>query len=130
MGSADEPKALGRAVPLVSTLTGAQILSRDVRAIQSRAALRIDVLAFGDVVRYFIEERPAGPGRPAGALLRQRRLGAERPKRYLQFFLDDGDRPLLDRHGVAYGRVVEAPRVDEELAAAFARHHSDLLIFR
>jgi hypothetical protein len=131
MSSADEPKTPNRAVPLVSTLlTGAGIPSRDTLAIQSRTELPMDVLTFSDVARYFTEERPAAPGIAAGALLRQRRLGAERPKRYLQFFLDDRDRPLLDRHGVAYGRVVQAPGMDEELKAAFARHHHDLLIFR
>ena len=132
MSSADEPKTLNWAAPLVSTLpAGAEILSRDVREIQSRTELYMDVLTFSDVARYFIEERPAEPGVSAGALLRQRRLGAERPKRYLHFFLDDGDRPLPDRHGVPYGRVVQALRIDEELAAAFAAHRNDdLLIFR
>jgi hypothetical protein len=131
MSSADEPKTPNRAMPLVSTLpTGAGIPSRDMLAIQSRTEFHLDVLTFSDVARYFIEERPAEPGISAGALLRQRRLGAERPKRYLHFFLDDRDRPLPDRHGVPYGRVVQALRMDEELAAAFARHRSDLLIFR
>jgi hypothetical protein len=131
MSSADEPKAPDRAVPLVSTLpTGGRILSQDVRAIKSRTPLRTDVLAFSAVVRYFIEERPAEPGISAGALLRARRLGVERPNSYFHFFLDDGDRPLADRHGLPYGRNVEAARVDEELAAAFARHDNDLLIFR
>jgi hypothetical protein len=131
MSSADEPKTPNWAAPLVSTLpAGAEILSRDVREIQSRTELHMDVLTFSEVVQYFIEERPAEPGISAGALLRQRRLGAGLPKRHLQFFLDDQDRPLLDRHGVAYGRVVQAPGMDEELAAAFARHRSDLLIFR
>jgi len=131
MSSADEPKTPNRAVLLVSTRpAGVEILSRDVRAIQSRPELWVDVLAFSDVIRYFIEERPAEPGISVGALLRQRRLGAGLPKRYLQFFLDDQDRPLPDRHGVPYGRVVQAVRVDEELAAAFARHKDDLLIFR
>lgn len=132
MSSADEPKTPNRGVPLVTTLpAGARILGSDVRAIQSRPELRVDVLAFSDVVRYFIEERPAEPGISVGALLRQRRLGAGLPKRYLQFFLDDQDRPLPDRDGVPYGRVVQALRVDEELAAAFAAHRNDdLLIFR
>lgn len=131
MSSADEPKTPNWAVPLVSTLpAGAEILSRDVREIQSRTELHMDVLTFSEVIQYFIEERPAEPGISAGALLRQRRLGAERPKRYLHFFLDDGDRPLPDRHGVPYGRVVQALRIDEELAAAFASHRNDLLIFR
>jgi hypothetical protein len=44
--------------------------------------------------------------------------------------MGDGDRPLPDRHGVPHGRNVEAARVDEELAAAFARHDNDMLIFR
>ena len=132
MSSADEPKTPDRAAPLVSTLpTGAGIPSRDMLAIQSRTELPMDVLTFSDVARYFIEERSAEPGIAAGALLRQRRLGAERPKRYLHFFLDERDRPLADRHGVPYGRVVQALQIDEELAAAFAAHRNDdLLIFR
>jgi hypothetical protein len=37
---------------------------------------------------------------------------------------------LPDRHGIPYGRIVQALQMDEELAAAFARHRNDLLIFR
>jgi hypothetical protein len=131
MSSADEPRTLHRAGPLVSALlTRARFLGRDIRAIESRTTLVIDVLALSDVVQYFVEERPAEPAISAGALLRQRRNGTGQPDRYFQFFLDGRGRSLPDRHGVPYGRIVEAARVDEELAAAFAKHDNDLLIFR
>ncbi len=92
-----------------------------------RAARGIDVLTFHDVVRYFIESRPADPRIAAGALLRQRRRYTTR---YLQFFIDDNDRPVLNNSGIVYGRALEAARVDEELAAAFVGHDNHLLIFR
>ena len=91
MSSADEPKTPDRAAPLVSTLpTGAGIPSRDMLAIQSRTELPMDVLTFSDVARYFIEERPAEPGFAVGALLRQRRLGAERPSAIFTSSLTSG----------------------------------------
>ena len=72
MSSADETKTPHRAVPLVSPLlTGARMLGHGVLAIESRTTRGIDLLTFSDVIRYFIEDRPAESGhlgrRPATA---------------------------------------------------------------
>lgn len=100
---------------------------RILRGQRKQAVVTTALLTFGDVVRYFTDNRPADPGIVAGALLRQRRGGKVR---YVHVFLDDGDKMVVGRDGVPYGRVVRAAQVDDELATAFGRGDNDLVIFR
>jgi hypothetical protein len=128
MNSADDSKPMHRADSLFSSfLKNFSRADRIVLDMGDPSARGIEVLTFEDVVRYFIESRPADPRIAAGALLKQRRRTTNR---YLQFFLDDNDQPVLNSNGIAYGRALEAARMDEELTAVFANHDNDLLIFR
>lgn len=127
MCPADDPKAPSRVEPLFDILLKGFRLPGLIPLDTEVGPRDTDVLTFHDVVQYFVESRPADPRIAAGALLRQRRRKATR---YLQFFLDYSDRPVLNNSGIAYGRALDAARVDEELAAAFADHDNDLLIFR
>lgn len=88
---------------------------------------RVEMLTFGEVMRYFTENRPADPRVAGGALLQRRGITSVQ---YVQVFLDASDQPLADTQGAVYGRVIRADRVDDALAAAFGRRGNDLVIFR
>jgi hypothetical protein len=90
-------------------------------------AVKVEILTFQEVVRYFTEDKPDDPRITGGALLRNEEGGGS--SRYHQFFIDEKDLPVAN-DGAIYGRVLRAAEVDDELASAFGRSENDLVIFR
>jgi hypothetical protein len=91
--------------------------------------IKVDLLTYREVVRYFTEDRPTDPTIVGGALLRKRKRTRTSP-RYEQLFINDKEQPVTDGSGEMYGRSVRAAQVDDELAAAFGSPDNDLVIFR
>lgn len=94
-------------------------------ALPRRRSQTVDVLTFGDVARYFTDERPGDPRITAGALLF---AGHPEGRVLFQVFLDGADRLCRDPSGTPYGRRVIARRLDDELIDYLGG--GDLLIFR
>lgn len=93
----------------------------------------VDVLTMREVIRYFVEERPADPAIDHGALLIRRGFRSPAPinRRVtlcFQVFLDADHMPRQSPDGEVYGRAMVVKRFDAELKAHLADH--DLVIFQ
>lgn len=75
--------------------------------------LRLDVLTFDEVIRYFVDERPDDSQVHHGVLLAHRGSSAEVP--CLQLFVDRGNQPCLTPSGAPHGRLMLVRRLDREL---------------
>jgi hypothetical protein len=93
----------------------------------------VDVLTMREVIRYFVEERPADPTIDHGALLIRRRFRSPAPinRRVtlcFQVFVDANHVPCHSPDGEIYGRAMVVGRFDAELEAHLA--NQDLAIFQ
>jgi hypothetical protein len=109
----------------------ARSLAREIAKVPR--PLGVDVLTMREVIRYFVEERPADPAIDHGALLIRRSFRSPDPinRRVtlcFQVFLDANHVPRQSPDGEVYGRAMVVRRFDAELKAHLADH--DLVIFQ
>ncbi|MEU6678645.1 hypothetical protein [Streptomyces sp. NPDC046853] len=103
-----------------------QLLGRvAIKKAQVPRPLHVNTLTFDEIVRYFVEERPAVPQVHHGALLVRRGLPYGTP--CLQLFVDHGNEPCLTPSGEPYGRFMVAKQLDEELKSLLGGR--ELIIF-
>ena len=94
--------------------------------------LSVDVLTMREVIRYFVEERPADPAIEHGALLIRRGFRSSGPARRrvtlcFQVFLDTDHALRPSPDGEVYGRAMVVGRFDPELDGYLV--DQDLVIF-
>jgi hypothetical protein len=95
--------------------------------------ISVDVLTMREIIRYFVEERPADRAIDHGALLIRRGFRTPGPinRRVtlcFQVFLDANHVPCQGPDGEVYGRAMVVRRFDAELKAHLMNH--DLVIFQ
>jgi hypothetical protein len=84
-----------------------------IKRAQVPRPLELDLLTFDEIIRYFVEERPAAPEVHHGALLAQR--GLPHGILCVQLFVDRDNRPCVSPSGAPYGRSMVARQLDPEL---------------
>lgn len=85
---------------------------------------RMPCLSYGDVIRWFVANRPEYAGKLKGALLRRHDPCGHQ---MIWLFLNERNEPLLGATNRPLGRKAVVAELDEELLECFADR--DLLIF-
>jgi hypothetical protein len=97
-----------------------------VKWLHKNEFFRIDkeVLSYGDVITYFVEERPADERIRSGALLKEQQANTL----VLTFvFLDESGSICTRPDGTKYGQRLRVRKLDEEMLEVFAA--KDLVVF-
>lgn len=85
---------------------------------------KVQLLSYGDAVKYFVTDRPADERIARGALLRHQVADGSL---VVWLFLNGENKPLADAKGKIYGRKLLVKSLDDELTECFS--NNEILVF-
>jgi hypothetical protein len=77
---------------------------------------KVDMFAYADMIRYFVDQRPADDAVKGGAVLRE---DHDQGVLITQVFVDAENELVIDDEGRPHGRRFVAIELDQELSTAF-----------